>query len=1858
MAEESELLFFDTFSHESSEEINLDLVQFTKTVCITEVRIIPLGARVQADFPGGVRLGATNPSQFEIEFFVNDLSKPGASVFESLGGVEYNQNGNIHLECEQRIPTDGLVLRGWYTTITLAVYGYLTKAVVQEVPPPGPRAPPDSVGPTANAATAEWVQQHAQVGDLPPPEHPYMVEPTRDPYSSNYSEEEYVAPHSHQDYSYQEQWSQGGHGEAGYDAPKEGYEGEILPWEGRGGDDKMHWERNKERDNRHRPERDFREQSRDRSPSFDRGRGDFHRGDIYRGGHPPMHPSRGGWQGEWAGKRPRSPPLPPPQQPRLTTGGARTPPPPVQDDKTSLSPHRSDHGSLKRGASSPVQFESFSPGDVESISEGEIPEAEGEGEVGATPPPVSPPQQDEPSLDAEQFEPILSDEEIADDSDQQFQDMDYDFNEYSDDPLKPFNPYNFEQRPLLCLSDPAISSVMWEEKRINRNLINNNTGSLPVNKSHLEDVVVQGPENLEAVMVSAATKEDWVHVTESATNLLHKNLPYVQDKKGVLDKLLAWVDIGLDFEAALSQPQPGYKVRHIKAGVRLVEAIAQCSEQLVDRLIKDNKVHKKLIDLFHKDYMALSIKLMILKSLDVTLRYENSVKKFLNKIDGEDYTGYQKLLDMIQGKQLARVKFSISSVLQKLHIFEVLEKFNNSVKQLEYKMKNSEQMDNEANNIVENISLCLEEIVRVYREAPSALSQPKRFLPVSAQFEIGAALNSTDPYLALYSYFRIHQLLESFVILLTSPGTACDSNIIIPVHEIISAFLQTQDGMKFLASSTSIINQLAKVLLGSSPEGGDDAEDNTQGSSPQLGLHLVYRLQTLMYIDRLQDRSECFVDPDQDEILEVLHNLFCLTFTAVGKTSVVHVLSRGDNMGVLLKFLKPKPIERESKLKKSPGKAYIMDLIVMSVKYSDYIPFLQKYSRDLLDIIQKDSSPELNEILSWLKPVENPSAFAYDDVSQLCEILKKNVDNATSLPGELVTAVRVLKYLGIPPHDKDLVPPNPESFEYQELKYKCVILQLFSLEGLTHLTGCLSKICEHYEQPALHAAKLVARQGLALTAFLLPAVQLIRRILTYVIKCRNTEFKDLTAISVLLQTYTLMHAIPANAHVHTDAQRICRDIIETLLAYTQPVCSETSTENEALNKSLWTLMMSEVLKYIISSPYTFLSGLSILSELLPLPLPVQTRTPLPEEEITHAVNCRKLWSAHLHSLNSLLHDLISTMTGSSYHLLLQQLKGVCIQLADLAAPTALTVTRAVLDSVTSSLISLDRLATGHIVQVLNFLAYLVTHASIKATVINLTTRNASSNKQDEQYPNVIVSLCQILRAPSDLPTHVQAQECIISVMQCLCDTELTLLPPSGGIVVGGTNSTPSDVYLANTLPSRDLLGTLCLVMLEHIINTRDLSTILPTYNPIIRTFVMLTEHDYGYFHLKNCLEKKPEALWTFLCTLCSAWSKERTESLGALSTFIELVHACVQPENQSEETGLPPRTLFATPLEMAVFLSWGTPFEEYKHPLYCLQKLLQDDGHDIEPIEGLPENVNALIKMLEEDASKPAESRETTEPLLPQPEQLLAQFSARPVFVVGEVDDDRLSATYYLASPAIDDQDSEMEQITCDLLEIAKVDLPEMNLLERVAALCRHKAAPGDLHAPAAPTTKKRHAGSVIPTDTNAKRPFVAPMRGRGFRGSVPQRGDMFRSRPPNTSRPPSLHVDDFVALETCGQQPTGPTGYNKISMRVAQDMIATRARGRGRAYSMERGGHFFGGTGPPYRRDAGPPIHPFRPPEGPPRDMPPRFPGGRGIRPPITWERFPAPPRGPGRHIRFFTRKHNSPNNNHSNSRKSDYDK
>ena len=99
---------------------------------------------------------------------------------------------------------------------------------------------------------------------------------------------------------------------------------------------------------------------------------------------------------------------------------------------------------------------------------------------------------------------------------------------------------------------------------------------------------------------------------------------------------------------------------------------------------------------------------------------------------------------------------------------------------------------------------------------------------------------------------------------------------------------------------------------------------------------------------------------------------------------------------------------------------------------------------------------------------------------------------------------------------------------------------------------------------------------------------------------------------------------------------------------------------------------------------------------------------------------------------------------------------------------------------------------------------------------------------------------------------------------------------------------------------------------------------------------------------------------------------------------------------------------------------------------------------------------------------------------------------------------------------------------------------------------------------------------------------------GRGYsfdRRGANLRSDPFRCRPPNTSRPPSLHVDDFVALESTGHQPTGPTGYNRISFgrgkMILDSMRGGRGRGGMRGVDMRGGGAFMYGNRP-FRGDFG----------------------------------------------------------------------
>lgn len=84
---------------------------------------------------------ATNPSELDLEFYYNDLQVPSKAAFTLLQNFSFNDKCRIHLSVDQdeKIITDGLIVRGVYSTITLAVYGYPVDKV--EVKEPTPETP-------------------------------------------------------------------------------------------------------------------------------------------------------------------------------------------------------------------------------------------------------------------------------------------------------------------------------------------------------------------------------------------------------------------------------------------------------------------------------------------------------------------------------------------------------------------------------------------------------------------------------------------------------------------------------------------------------------------------------------------------------------------------------------------------------------------------------------------------------------------------------------------------------------------------------------------------------------------------------------------------------------------------------------------------------------------------------------------------------------------------------------------------------------------------------------------------------------------------------------------------------------------------------------------------------------------------------------------------------------------------------------------------------------------------------------------------------------------------------------------------------------------------------------------------------------------------------------------------------------------------------------------------------------------------------------------------------------------------------------------------------------------------------------
>ncbi|XP_046753543.1 protein virilizer isoform X2 [Diprion similis] len=1435
--ENVELLFFDTFSHDISEELNLDLVQFPKPVFISEVRIIPLGARVQADFPGGVRLGATNPSQFEIEFFVNDLSKPGASTFESLGGLEYKQNVHIQLECERKqIPTDGLVLRGWYTTITLAVYGTLTKSLSNppEIPTPaanstvcvsGSEETPECAAQIPEQS-AEWYYENPQPANstetcvAATPSPPVQPIQTVDP-SRNVVPEPVATVAA-------EQWEE--------------HPGNALI--------KM-------------------------------------------------------------GKRPSSPP---------------------SESLVSLSP------------------ESISAEEEDGDRDGI--------EIGTVEP----------------FEPILSDEDImADDAPPSV--------DYECDITQVLNQYSLTPPDLLELNKPVLPTGKK----------NSDDGATLDRHQKMLCAITKSVSNF--ANASGQEKETFVHNCETMCSMLN-NMDLGKDDLKDFTKV---VDAGLDMDLARSHPQPAYKVRHIKVGVRLAEAL--CKIPHGPAVLLDVKAPSRLLHLCMQENVALPVKLSALRALDAALISPEIVAEFSTP----NSNLYKLALEMLDTAKLARLKYALSSLLRKVHVYELLA---------------------ETTELTEP---AVSELTNAYMFAPTLMSQPKRQLPASARIE----------------------------------------------------FEREPD-----------VPEITKMILRA-----------LHYDRPGLGCLLAWRLQVVQCLISLQSNDWTY--------LKKLHSFLAYP---EGLRAIITVVPMDKFIEILLPHLSDVALGE-----------FAAEIISMIVRYSDHVEIFRNRATDILEKSRNHSV--LREVTSYLTIAMQRTSWDYSDVSSLVTVIRKHSNRAPSLPGELVTACRILVYL-IFPSKNDSDPMEP----YIELKHCNALTQLFAAGGLPALLTVMTNVAEFYEQPYLHRAALTGRRGLALVALLLPCVKLIGAMLDRLVKCMATDFKDLTAVVPLLGVYSLVEAMPNTRFV----RNLSNEIVETLLVFTRAVDADGSGN---VAKSLWTQMLGEVLKMVALSPCNFVPGLKLLERLLP---PILSFKEIPPEDIPRMLGQRKLWSAHLQAQAANLTETLRLLCNSWNIDLLTLLSSVCKQLSDLAAPTALLVGRCLLDSV------LAATPLEKNIPVLVLLGDLLRHAPLKATLLTLTSPAARAQvKSDQRYPPVIELLCSTLKTTSD--NFLQRE--ILDILVTLCDSTLSLIDLDA--------SETFEKRLTHSVPSKEPLLAIITTLIEILANAPKYQ--LDILKHTLNVLISLTAHNYGLYHVKSCLESHPAALFELLEHVSNLDDGDENKKCvsGVTVTFLESLISCKSPT----------RTLFLHIQQLASLISWS----KINHPL--------------EKYEDTKDLVEALknVEQKEEKESIP----EMLEPLLPTPEALLNQFSQRSF---GLITRPIKRSEKLMFGP----NHQPLHEIAVDLLTLATELLPaDFNLLSETQRLCT-KAPPDDTNQSVQPKAQidsqdNRDPQKSSTSTAKTKQPFVTPMRGRAqfansmrggpAAGGVGRGADPFRSRPPNTSRPPSLHVDDFVALETCGAQPTGPTGYNKISIRgpCPSRGVMVGSGGRGRSWLPE--------TRPPYLR-------------------------------------------------------------------------
>ena len=1127
--------------------------------------------------------------------------------------------------------------------------------------------------------------------------------------------------------------------------------------------------------------------------------------------------------------------------------------------------------------------------------------------------------------------------------------------------------------------------------------------------STLQQLQCPGSENKRTEKSQVGS--DWVEIIEKLTAFISEDF----DKSIKLDDaevevILESLKIGLSIEKASEQPQPTFKVRHLKSSLKLLYEIIYLEQ-------RNNKVHgikfistknlflhgnmlQALLKLFHNTYAANTIRLLVLKILDLVLN--SSVDVLELNVKNETRTSKTFLEELLMNASNAtsssRIRFALASLNAKINFIESLKTLSSLAVRLSQK---KEIKDSNYEN-VEEIVDCVHQISSFIVDAKLIIAQPKssHFLPltrfISQQNErkncSGKNSEKTtnydliDPYPGIFSLLQSNRTLNAILIFMANPIISANANVSAAVKELLSIIIHHPVGMIYLNGGAidygdrysdqkhfETLNTLCRILLQQTAVAEADEHDEinqSEKNGQDVGLQLIHSIHALKLIDRLYcschgigDRR----DLEQMDILNTIQALYGMTFTITGKLTLTRLLTTGKTLDILIRFAQHSGELKEGNssvtkkdMKRSAIRGYACELLLLVVRTSENVSYLNNFTTELLALGRADETSKLHELIAWVSPIEHIKIEA-SFLSSLCEVVRNNSENVSPMSRELVTAVRAINNIcssdaSTIKHQSYLNSINKGQNVSHLPSLDTNLISLYSQGLIESYLAILEKICGYHEQPHLHVATFVGYNGYVLLSVIKPVVQTLAIILGHLISCQDNEYRDTNPINVLLRTFTLCYVVPRSSSCYDLSQNVCSNILRIMLAYTstsfiQPsntvleMCRKQSSGYElsdsgrdvAINKpinnsvsiantAMWQKMIAEMIRYTLSAPHTYLAGLRIFSEVLPVPLPIPTKIPFSHEESDKVENIRRLWSVRVYGCETLVKEMVIKLggIGASCSTLGHLLRRVCVQLADLSPPTAKIITEALIDGITlyhdnrircqptlqtadpsqlsESLVKEKiNLCAPETSRILNLLMWLVSNGSVKAAFIEVTSNSNSSELGDSRSPyegflSVLMQMLNTFPSKSEakdrqaLLSHALSQEYILGIVQMLLDPEISLLP----IVQDQEVSTISEKHLANSLPPHDQYVECLKGLFEHI-SAENIESGFSILSSAIRTLIMITYQDFGLSKLKSLLLEKPNAIYILLKKLDhifdanSKLTSDCFNTLTAISEFLRII---------------------------------------------------------------------------------------------------------------------------------------------------------------------------------------------------------------------------------------------------------------------------------------------------------------------------------------------------------------------------------